>query len=134
MQFLKSLDRKTLTVTSLVIAALFLFFLNVLSNAEIRSAQVDLTESKLFTLSQGTKNILNTIKEPLTFRFYFSRRFGEISPAHGNYAKRVRELLETFKSAAGGKIKLKIINPEAFSVEEDEAGPEADFPPVAGEG
>ena len=121
MQFLKSLDRKTLTVTSLVIAALFLFFLNVLSNAEIRSAQVDLTESKLFTLSQGTKNILNTIKEPLTFRFYFSRRFGEISPAHGNYAKRVRELLETFKSAAGGKIKLKIINPEAFSVEEDEA-------------
>ena len=121
MQFLKSLDRKTLTVTSLVIAALFLFFLNVLSNAEIRSAQVDLTESKLFTLSQGTKNILNTIKEPLTFRFYFSRKFGEISPAHGNYAKRVRELLETFKSAAGGKIKLKIINPEAFSVEEDEA-------------
>ena len=121
MQFLKSLDRKTLPVTSLVIAALFLFFLNVLSNAEIRSAQVDLTESKLFTLSQGTKNILNTIKEPLTFRFYFSRKFGEISPAHGNYAKRVRELLETFKSAAGGKIKLKIINPEAFSVEEDEA-------------
>ncbi|MFP6735198.1 MAG: Gldg family protein [Rhodospirillales bacterium] len=121
MQFLKSLDRKTLTVSSLVIAALFLFFLNVLSNAEIRSAQVDLTESKLFTLSQGTKNILNTIKEPLTFRFYFSRKFGEISPAHGNYAKRVRELLETFKSAAGGKIKLKIINPEAFSVEEDEA-------------
>jgi ABC-type uncharacterized transport system involved in gliding motility auxiliary subunit len=104
-----------------VIAALFLFFLNVLSNAEIRSVQADLTESKLFTLSQGTKNILATIKEPLTFRFYFSRKFGEISPPHGNHAKRVRELLETFKSAAGGKIKLKIINPEAFSVEEDEA-------------
>lgn len=121
MQFLKSLDRKTLTVTSLVIAALFLFFLNVLSNAEIRSAQVDLTQSKLFTLSEGTKNILATIKEPLTFRFYFSRKFGEISPPHGNYAKRVRELLETFKAAAGGKINLKIINPEAFSVDEDEA-------------
>ena len=121
MQFLKSLDRRTLTVSSLVIAALFLFFLNVLSNAEIRSAQVDLTQSKLFTLSEGTKNILASIKEPLTFRFYFSRKFGEISPAHGNYAKRVRELLETFKSAAGGKINLKIINPQAFSVEEDEA-------------
>ena len=121
MQFLQSLNRKTLTVSSLVIAALFLFFLNVLSNGEIRSAQVDLTQSKLFTLSEGTKNILNSIREPLTFRFYFSRKFGEISPAHGNYAKRVRELLETFKSAAGGKINLKIINPEAFSVEEDEA-------------
>jgi len=121
MQFLQSLDRKTLTISSLVVAALFLFFVNVLSNAEIRSVQVDLTESKLFTLSEGTENILKTIKEPLTFRYYFSRKFGEISPAHGNYAKRVRELLETFQSASGGKINLKIINPEAFSVEEDEA-------------
>ena len=70
MQFLQSLDRKTLTISSLVVAALFLFFVNVLSNAEIRSVQVDLTESKLFTLSEGTENILKTIKEPLTFRYY----------------------------------------------------------------
>ncbi|MDP6428090.1 MAG: GldG family protein [Rhodospirillales bacterium] len=121
MQFLQSMDRKKLTVASLVVAALFLFFLNILSNAEIRSAQADLTANKLFTLSQGSKNIIASIKEPLTFRFYFSRKFGEISPAHGNYASRVRELLETFKTTAAGKINLKIINPEAFSVEEDEA-------------
>ncbi|NQV54704.1 MAG: GldG family protein [Rhodospirillales bacterium] len=121
MQYLQSMDRKKLTVASLVVAALFLFFLNILVNTEVTTAQVDLTDNKLYTLSKGTKSIIGTIKEPLTLRFYFTRKFAEISPGHGNYANRVRELLETYALQSGGKIKLKLINPEAFSVEEDEA-------------
>ncbi len=121
MKFLNSLDRTKLTAISLVVAGLFLFFVNILSTQTIHNAQVDLTQSKLFTLAAGSKKIIATIDEPITFRFYYSRKLGEQSSSHGNYSKRVRELLEHYAEIANGKIDLKIINPEAFSVEEDEA-------------
>jgi ABC-type uncharacterized transport system involved in gliding motility auxiliary subunit len=98
-----------------------LFFLNILATGEIRTAQLDLTENKLFTLSQGTKEVVKAIDEPLTFRFYYSNKFGEISPVHGNYAKRVQEFLEQLELISNGKVQLKVIHPAPFSVEEDEA-------------
>ena len=121
MKFLESIDRAKLTATSLVVAGLFLFFLNILSTQTIHNAQVDLTQNKLFTLAEGSRKIIKTIDEPITFRFYYSRKLGEQSASHGNYSKRVRELLEHYAEIANGKIDLKIINPEPFSVEEDEA-------------
>ena len=121
MKFLNSIDRAKLTAASLVVAGLFLFFLNILSTSVIHTAQVDLTQNKLFTLAEGSRKIIATIDEPITFRFYYSRKLGETSASHGNYSKRVRELLEHYAEIAGGRIDLKIINPEPFSVEEDEA-------------
>ena len=121
MQALENMDRKKLTIAGLVVAAIFLFFVNIWSSLEIQSVQLDLTENKLYTLSDGTKEVIKTIDEPITFRLYYSSTFGEISPAHGNYFKRVRELLEHFQVISGGKINLKVINPVSFSVEEDEA-------------
>jgi ABC-type uncharacterized transport system involved in gliding motility auxiliary subunit len=121
MNKLHNLDRKQMAVVSLFVAAIFLFFVNILATGEIRTAQLDLTENKLFTLSQGTKEVVKAIDEPLTFRFYYSNKFGEISPVHGNYAKRVQEFLEQLELISNGKIQLKVIHPAPFSVEEDEA-------------
>src|SRR3972149_5380213 len=121
MQFLNKFDRRTLTIASLVLAALFLFFVNILATMEVNNAQVDLTQNKLFTLADGSRKIMATIEEPIPFRFYYSRKLGDASASHGNYSKRVRELLEHYAEIAGGKIDLKIINPDPFSVEEDEA-------------
>jgi ABC-type uncharacterized transport system involved in gliding motility auxiliary subunit len=121
MNALENMGRKKLTVAGMVVAAIFLFFINIWSSLEIQTAQLDLTENNLYTLSQGSKEVIKTIEEPITFRLYYSPSFGEISPPHGNYFKRVRELLEHFAVVSGGKIDLKIINPISFSVEEDEA-------------
>ena len=121
MSAFENMSRKRLTIASLVVAVVFLFFINILSTLEIQTAQLDLTENKLYTLSQGSKEVIKTIDEPITFRLYYSPTFGEISPPHGNYFKRVRELLEHFAVVSDGKIDLKVINPISFSVEEDEA-------------
>jgi len=121
MNALENMGRKKLTVAGMVVAAIFLFFINIWSSLEIQTAQLDLTENSLYTLSQGSKEVIKTIEETITFRLYYSPSFGEISPPHGNYFKRVRELLEHFAVVSGGKIDLKIINPISFSVEEDEA-------------
>ena len=121
MKYFHQLDRKALSIASIALAAIFLFFVNILATSEINDAQVDLTENKLFTLAEGSKKIISTIEEPITFRYYYSRKLGDMSASHGNYAKRVRDLLEHYAEIAGGKIDLKIINPDPFSVEEDEA-------------
>ena len=62
-------------------AGLVLFLaVNVLSNAWLRAGRVDLTEGKLYTLSEGTKDILSKIEEPITLRLFFSPR--QIGRAH----------------------------------------------------
>jgi len=121
MKALEKMGRKKLTIAGIIVAAVFLFFVNIWSSLEIQTAQLDLTENSLYTLSEGTKEVIKTIDEPITFRLYYSPTFGEISPPHGNHYKRVRELLEHFSIVSGGKIDLKLINPISFSVEEDEA-------------
>jgi ABC-type uncharacterized transport system involved in gliding motility auxiliary subunit len=121
MNALQNMDRKALAIAGLIVAAVFLFFTNILATGEIKNSQIDLTENKLYTLSKGTKDIIAQIDEPLTFRYYYSLKFGEISPQHGNYATRVQEMLEQFELVSNGKIRLKVINPDPFSVEEDEA-------------
>ncbi len=121
MNALQNMDRKALAIAGLIVAAVFLFFTNILATGEIKNSQIDLTENKLYTLSKGTRDIIAQIDEPLTFRYYYSLKFGEISPQHGNYATRVQEMLEQFELVSNGKIRLKVINPDPFSVEEDEA-------------
>ncbi len=84
-------------------------------------ARLDLTENKLYTLSQGSRNILAALEHPVTLRFYFSARQSENSPALRIYARRIQELLEEYAQFGGGNIDLRIINPEPFSEDEDAA-------------
>ena len=58
----------------IVVAIIFLFSLNILVTNEIKTAQLDLTEDKLFTLSNGTKKILRAVDEPIIVRFYYSHK------------------------------------------------------------
>ena len=121
MSNLTKLNQKKLAIIGIFVSIVFLFSLNILSSLEIRTSQIDLTENKLYTLSEGTKEVIKEIDEPITFKLYYSPTFGEISPSHGNYFKRVKELLENFALASNGKIILNLINPLSFSIEEDEA-------------
>ncbi|HEY5701036.1 MAG TPA: Gldg family protein [Gammaproteobacteria bacterium] len=110
-----------LTAAGLVVGLVLLFALNILSNDVFRSMRLDLTEGRIFTLSQGTRNILANIEEPITLRFYLSRKLATEVPEVGGYATRVQELLEEYARVAGGKLQLEIIEPAPFSEEEDRA-------------
>ncbi|MDX1513301.1 MAG: Gldg family protein [Gammaproteobacteria bacterium] len=110
-----------LTAASLGIGLVLLFALNILSNDVLRSARLDLTEGRIFTLSEGTRNILASLDEPVTLRFYLSRKLANRVPEIGPFANRVQELLEEYERAAEGKLRLEEIEPEPFSEEEDRA-------------
>ena len=95
--------------------------INIVSSQTLDSAQVDLTQNKLYTLAPGTRAVLAQIKEPITLRFYFSDALGREIPSYGVYGTEVRELLQRYRAAASGKIRLEVINPTPFSSEEDRA-------------
>ena len=121
MRALNSLERSTLGVIGVVLAIVLFVALNLLSTITLRSAQLDLTEGKLFTLSDGTREVLSKIEEPVKLRFYASRSLTDKSPVHGNYISRVREFLENYVDLANGKLILEIHDPEPYSAIEDEA-------------
>lgn len=103
-----------------VIAALFIGVV-LLSNVLLSGMRVDLTENQLYTLSDGTRNMLNKLEEPLTLELYFSEKLAQEYPTIRSYGTRVRELLQEFSEHAGSKIRLNIIDPEPFSEDEDRA-------------
>jgi ABC-type uncharacterized transport system involved in gliding motility auxiliary subunit len=104
--------------------ALAVLFLGVvmLSNVSLRSMRMDLTQNRLYTLSPGTRQVLAELKEPVNLYFYFSREAAaKQAPLLLPYATRVREFLEELATRSGGKIHLRIVDPQPFSDEEDRA-------------
>ncbi len=114
-------QRTLLTGTGLIIAVVLFFAVNVLSNAALTSARLDLTENDLYTLSPGVENVLSRLEEPITLRLYLSRSLAPLLPGISGYALRVKELLAEFEQAAGGRLRLEVIDPEPFSEDEDRA-------------
>jgi ABC-type uncharacterized transport system involved in gliding motility auxiliary subunit len=121
MERIKCLGQSKIAVIAGVMAVILFVCVNVLSEATLRSVRLDLTDNKLFTLSQGTRDILAAIKEPITLRLYASRSLAEGAPAYGDFISRVRELLQQYADLSRGMIRLQIYNPEPYSVQEDEA-------------
>lgn len=115
------MNRGLITPIGLVLAAILFVALNVASLVGLNSARVDLTENRLFTLSDGTRNIIDSLQEPITLRFYYSAKLGNDIAQLKTYAQRVREMLETYANESGGKIRLLVIDPEPFTDAEDDA-------------
>ena len=105
------------------VAALALTFvgLTVLFNYSLAGWQLDLTQNRLYTISPGTDRILAGIKEPIDLYFFYSAKTGEQFPELRPYAQRVHDLLAELTQRAHGMIRLHVIDPQPFSVEEDRA-------------
>lgn len=119
-------NRKTLTGSALLILAALFVAVILLSNLLFRGARVDLTENDLYTLSPGTRSLLGKLDEPIQLTLYFSDRgtadTDNLSArALRAYYPRVRELLEEVAARSAGKIHLKVVDPVAYSEDEDNA-------------
>ncbi|MGD8510249.1 MAG: Gldg family protein, partial [Gammaproteobacteria bacterium] len=114
-------EKRSLGGSALVILAVLFLALTVLSNVLFKGVRLDLTEHKLYTISEGTENILADIEEPVNLYYFFSDRATENIPYLRTYAKRVRELLQEIALKSGGKIRLTELDPLPFSEEEDRA-------------
>ena len=102
--------------------------LNLLARATLDGARLDLTERGLYQLSDGTRQVLARLDEPVRLTFYYSRAEAAQYPAIRAYGARVREMLRTLAAQSSGQVQLEEIDPQPFSPAEDaaiEAGLEA---------
>jgi ABC-type uncharacterized transport system involved in gliding motility auxiliary subunit len=110
------IGRKTLAVLLLFAGLVLVNFL-----ASRLPWRIDATADSIYTLSPGTKAILNKIEEPITLDFYFSRDADGVPIAYKNYAARVEEMLQQYRRAARGHLTLNVIDPKPDTPAEDQA-------------
>jgi ABC-type uncharacterized transport system involved in gliding motility auxiliary subunit len=103
-----------------VLVAGFLAF-TLVNNMMLGSFRLDLTENGLYSVSDGTREIIDDLEEPINLYFFFSEKASEDLTALRAYSRRVREMLEEYQLLAGSNIKLHIVDPAPFSEQEDQA-------------
>ncbi|UCE99545.1 MAG: GldG family protein [Planctomycetota bacterium] len=90
-----------------------------------KSLKFDITDQKLYTLSDGTKAILSKLNQPITIKFYYAKTAALKGPDQiryfNNYYYFVKTLLEEYVTAAKGMIDLQVIDPRPFSDNELQA-------------
>ncbi len=115
------MNKSLLSIAGLLIALVLFFAFNILSGALFRGARADLTEGRLYTLSEGSRNIARKLPEPIRLTMYFSEKIANDAPQFKPYATRVREMLTEYARSSAGKILFEVVNPEPFSDAEDRA-------------
>ena len=115
------MQNRMLAPIALVLTAILFLAVNVLSNATLYSARFDLTQDGLFTLSDGTRNVLAKLSEPVRLQFFYSERLAKDVPGAQIYGQRVRDMLKEFEANSDGNLLLEIIDPEPFSETEERA-------------
>ena len=113
------MDQQTMSWTGIGLIMATFVGVTVVGDRLFSSVNLDLTEDKIFTLSDGTEEVLGAIDEPITLRLYRSEALQDLGPVYANHAKRVDNLLGEFERLSGGKLEIERYDPEPYSPEED---------------
>ena len=116
-----TMPRRLYAIAAIALAAVIFVALNIAADTSLTTERLDLTQTGVYTLARGTRHIIANIKEPITLRFFYTKKIGAGYPQINAYAKRVRDLLEEYAARSDGKIILQEVDPEPFTPEEDEA-------------
>ena len=88
----KRVQAKIQIIASLII---FILFISIIDNS-FKSLRFDLTENKIYTLSDGTSKIINKVSDPINLKLYFSNTVTKDDSYLRTYSKRVIEFLQSY--------------------------------------
>jgi len=90
-----------------------------------KSLKLDITDQRLYVLSDGTKSILGKLNQPVRAKLYYAKTAALKGPDQirffNNYYEYVKALLEEYVSVSNGMVELEIVDPRPFSDEEAQA-------------
>jgi ABC-type uncharacterized transport system involved in gliding motility auxiliary subunit len=114
---MKLVKTVTTTTTGLLVLVLAVVSLNIIASRLLFRA--DLTQDKVFSLSDGTRSILQKLDRDVTVKMFFSRSIKELPPLIKTYATRVEEVLQEYSNASGGHITVEVIDPKPDTDDEE---------------
>lgn len=108
---------------------LAIFFIAVMAISAISITQnlgkplrVDITDQRLYVLSDGTKAILAGLQQPITIKLFYTKTAATKAPDQirffNTYYTFVKALLEEYAAQSGGKLAFEVIDPRPYSEEE----------------
>ena len=106
-------------VTALAVIFAIFIFANMLFGSFFKTMRFDLTEESIYSLSKGTKNILNNLEDQVTLRYYYSKTEAVAIPFIQNYAERVEDLLHEYALTSKGKLILEVYDPRPDTEEQE---------------
>jgi ABC-type uncharacterized transport system involved in gliding motility auxiliary subunit len=112
-------DRLLYSVVGVIAVLVILVAINLLGG--LLKFRSDLTENKLYTLSDGTKKILDKLDTDVAIRFYFSKDNASVPVPLRTYAQEVQDLLDEYQQYSHGKVKIIKLDPKPDSDAEDSA-------------
>ena len=107
---------KNILTSSSGIAVLFvaLIAFNIIANKLY--VRADLTEDSIYSLSEGTENIIAKLNQDVTIQFYFSRSLKDAPVMIKTYASRVEEVLREYAAISGGSIVVEAMDPKQLLI------------------
>jgi len=112
---------QALLYSAVGLAALFLILVAVNYLASLAAVRADLTEGRLYTLSDGTKKILRGLQAPVKVKLYISQGEQAMPVQLRSFAQRVDDMVREFKSVAGTNLVIEKYNPRPDSEQEEAA-------------
>ncbi len=101
--------KKKLALTGFSAIALIVVILIVLNLISVNLfGRIDLTEGKIYSLSQSSKDLVRSLNDRLTIKCYFSE---DLDPPYNANARYVKDQLDEYKSYAGGNLSFSFIDP-----------------------
>ncbi len=95
--------------------------------ASFSGLRIDVTEGRIYSISDATRGYLAQLREPLLIQGYFSAK---THPLLAPLVPRMRDLLAEYEIAGGGNVKVRIIDPADDPELEDEANTKYGIRPV----
>ncbi len=117
----KSFETILYSSAGILVMLVIVLAVNVLTGT--KPLRVDLTQDKSFTLSAGTRAILQKLDTPVTIRFYCSQS-DTATPETvylRDYARKVGDLLQEYQQVAGKNLIIQKFDPAPDSDAEDSA-------------
>ena len=115
----KNVESKVAVAGSVILAILLFLTINLVSAHLLARFKLDLTENRLYSLSEQTVSTLQTLTEQINLTLFLTRSELLNIPGIGSYASRVEDLLREFERLSKGNITVSVVDPRPFSETED---------------
>jgi ABC-type uncharacterized transport system involved in gliding motility auxiliary subunit len=116
------LRRRTVLLSGLLALIVAYCGIALITSRWLSPERFDLTQDRLYTLSPGTRQIVDGVNRPLWLTLYFSQHATKDLPTLRSYEQRVAEMLQEIVARSHGRIHLQIADPVPYS--DDEASAE----------
>jgi ABC-type uncharacterized transport system involved in gliding motility auxiliary subunit len=125
------LRRRTILLSALIVLIVSYGTIALVTSRWLAPERFDLTADGLYTLSPGTRQIIDGAHRPLWLTLYFSQHATRDLPQLRSYEQRVNEMLQEMVARSHGRIRLQVVDPVPYS--DDEASAEGNgLTPISG--